>query len=212
MAGYLLNLTFAQPVAAASATGLFNSNSVSATSKQWYTIPSSWQPGISPNVPGPVSVVAQLSSWTQTAPYPLKDDFLFFCNLNDDLYVRMAPDPAWLLTSGQSLQLVFFALFGRPATASHAGDTLASPFVLGSYPRTVLFWVNVPPTVTSDGSWIYYLGRPSQNVSGQGSSPAVPNRLRAYSCIVAAEVQVWQSGSAIATYTYGHDPEMGVQG
>ncbi len=213
MAGYLLNLTFKQPTSAATADGLFNSNTVSSASKQWFQVPSTWQPGITPNVPGPVSVAAPLSSWgpLQQAPYPLKDDYLFFCNLGDDIYIRVAPDPAWSLQSGQSLQLAIYAVFGRAATASHSGDTLASPFVIGTYPRTVLTWGNAAPTA-SDGSWIYYLGRPSQNQSGQGSSPALSKRLRVYSCIVSAAVEVLQGSTIVQSYTYGHDPDMGVEG
>jgi hypothetical protein len=202
MAAYLLNLTFKQ----ANVDGLFNSDTVSPTSKRWYKVPSTWQPGTTPNVPAPVSVAADLASsqWTQAAPYPLKDDCLFFCNLSDDIYVRMAPDPAWA-----NLQLSCSAAFGRPSTSGHSGSTMASPFILGAYPRTVFYWGAVTPTVVSDGSWIYYLGQPTLNQSGP-PGPPLPGRLRAYSFIVSAVV--FQGSSSAALCTYGHDPQMGVQG
>ena len=214
MAGYLLNLTFKQPASSAVADGLFNSDTVSATSKQWFQTPSNWQPGIQSNVPSPVSVAAPVPTWgpSQQVPYPLKDDYLFFCNLKDDIFIRMVPDPVWPLQSGQTLQLVFSAVFGRPSTASHSGDTLATPFLVGNYPRTVLTWPGSPATVAGDGSWIYYLGQPSQNQKGQGSGPSISNRLRLYSFIVTAAVNVMQGSSVLQTYTYGHDPGMGVKG
>jgi predicted methyltransferase len=75
-----------------------------------------------------------------------------------------------------------------------------------------LAWPGMAATVANDGSWIYYLGQPSQNQKGQGSGPSISKRLRLYSFIVTAEINVIQDSSVVQTYTYGHDPGMGVKG
>jgi hypothetical protein len=214
MAAYLLNLTFKKPASAATADGLFNSNSVDSTSKIWYQVPSSW-PGVTYSQGGSVSQPAPVASWPQTNGFPIVDKNNFSCNLSDDIYIRVVPDSSWGTLPVPQLQISCYALFGRPATSSHGGDTLATPFVLQSAfgvgvnsPCAFFGWPNGAPTAT-DGSWIYYLGEPSQNAAGQKSGGGSnPNRLCTYSFIVGASVVVGSTGG----YTYGHDPQMIIKG
>jgi len=221
MSAYLLNLIFAYPGSASSATGLFNdyksSDPVGAQSKAWYTIPAGWP---NPALPGPgkVNQVANLATWGQNvAPIPDKpasggSDFA--CEMGDSVYIRVAPDSSWNPTPNNLDGLV--AAFGRPNGNHHDGDSIASPFGLGaqtgngqnspcSY-SALITPANGTIAPLSDGSWILYLGATYQNAPGRGASRC-PNGNCTYSFIVGAGF--WQGSNL---FTYGHDPKMQVGG
>jgi hypothetical protein len=197
------------------ADGLFNSNSVDPSSKLWYQAPSSW-PGATYSQGGSVTQPAPVANWPQTNGFPIVDKNNFSCNLNDDIYVRAVPDSSWGTLPIPQLVLSFNAVFGRPATSSHGGDTMPTPFVLQSgfgqganSPCAFFAWPSTAPTAT-DGSWIYYLGEPSQNAIGQkgGGGVSDPNRVCTYSFIVGAYVGFGTANG----YTFGHDPQMEIKG
>jgi hypothetical protein len=207
MAVYLLNLTFDQAVPA-SAGGLFVDNSSDATSKVWYTVAAGW-PTTVPNQAAQVQQAAALSSWGT----PTSDSHNLSCQLNDSIYIRLAPRNGW--SSLTPLQLRFTSVFGRSPGAS---DSVASPFVLGNNAPCTLYATDTSASTDlqdftpagPDGSWIYYLGPLAQNAVGQKASGggSNPNRNCLYSFIVGATV-IDASGN---WYTYGHDPGMGVKG
>jgi hypothetical protein len=217
MSAYLLNLIFANPGNASSATGLFNDYSatapVGAQSKAWYTIPAGWP---NPGLPGPgqVNQLANLTTWGQSvAPIPDKPasgQQDFGCLLGDSIYIRVAADSSWNPMPNNLDGLV--AAFGRPNGNHHDGDSIASPFGLGtrtgggqnspsSYSALVTpaNGVNAP---LSDNSWILYLGATYQNAPGRGGSRC-PGGKCTYSFIVGAGF--WQGPNL---YTYGHDPKI----
>jgi hypothetical protein len=215
MAGYLLNLTFEKPASANVADGLFNSNSDDPISKIWYQVPSTW-PGVTYSQGQVVTQAAPITTWTQPSGFPVVDKENFSCNLNDDVYIRVLPDSSWGSVPVANLQIAFYAVFGRPSTSGHGGDTMPTPFVLQSgfgvgvnAPCSFYAWPGALPSA-SDNSWIFYLGKPSQNAAGQksGGGPSNPNRLCNYSFIVGAYAGIGANNG----YTYGHDPEMGVRG
>ncbi|SRR5258708_28849852 len=215
MAGYLLNLSVAMPTSASTADGQFNSESADPLSRKWFQVPPTWPgsayaQGASVTQPGPVA------NWPQTRyGFPVADTGNFSCYLSDDIYIRVVADSSW----GKPVVVTVNVVFGRPATSTGSGEIMATPFVLQSgfgvgqnAPCAYFAWPPSVPTAT-DGSWIYYMGKPSQNAVGQaaanGSSDA--GRLCTYSFVVGAFC-----GFVPATpsngYTYGHDPRMAVQG
>src|SRR5262245_46130184 len=172
MAGYLLNLTFNKPASATVADGLFNSNSVDSSSKIWYQVPATW-PGVTYSQGGVVTQAAPITTWPQPPGFPVVDKEDFACSLGDDIYIRMVPDSSWGQAPVANLQVAFYAVFGRPATSGHGGDTMATPFVLQAgfgvgvnAPCAFYGWPSSLPQA-SDNSWIFYLGKPSQNAVGQ---------------------------------------------
>jgi hypothetical protein len=214
MAGYLLNLTVKRPASALVATGLFNDYSVDPTSKVWYQIPSTW-PGVLYTPPSPVTQPAAVTTWPQTAPFPVRDDGSFGCKLDDDIYMRVVPDGSWPPSvNNNNLVIGFDALFGRPATSGHGGATMATPFVLGTdfgpgnnSPRSSFAWSVLAPT-SSDGSSIYYLGQPAQNVVGQKGRGGSSSGDCSYSFIVGA----YLAYPNVEGWTFGHDPKIIVSG
>ena len=216
MAGYLLNLTVKRPASALTANGLFNDNSVDPTSKIWYQVPASW-PGVTYAPTSPVTQAAPVTSWPQTAPFPVRDEQNFSCSLNvDDIYMRVVPDSSWPPSvNNNNLLIAFSALFGRPAVSGHGGATMATPFVLttnfgpgNNSPRASFDWGALPPT-SSDGSSIYYLGQPAQNIVGQkGRGGSGPASNCSYSFIVSAYFVY----PGVEGWTFGHDPKIIVSG
>lgn len=216
---YLLNLIFARPAAAGSATGLFNNYNVlapvGAQSKAWYAVPAGWpSPGsIQPNQF--VSQIAPLASWeTAVRALPDKerhdDPVYFICGFGIDLYIRVVPDSSWSPVPNNLNGLI--AAFARSDANHHDGDSVASPFVLGGAvgqgqnTPCSYFAVVTPPAGTiaplSDNSWIIYLGKSAQNAPGGGASKC-PDGKCIYSLIVAAGF--WQGTNL---YTYSHDPNL----
>lgn len=202
MSAYLLNLTFDQ-AAAASASGLFVSNNSDATSKMWYTVPSSW----------PTTEPVQSSQVQQGVPQnfqgwgtPVADSHSLVCNLCDGAYIRVAPRSGW--SNPTAMQLRFTAVFGRTPGGPNT-DELAAPFVMANNAPLTLYASNFSAP-GPDGSWIYYLGAAEQNAIGQRANGQGPSNGRncEYSFIVGItvidSVQNW--------YTYGHDPGMDVKG
>jgi hypothetical protein len=126
----------------------------------------------------------------------------------------MANVARWL-----KMSLEYAAIFGRPNTTDHGGATMASPFVFleterGSgihSPRTVFsLRTNTPGP---DGSFIFYLGRLSQNSIGQKGKgdPDEPSRHRTYSFNVGANVYFTEN-NVQHQFAWGHDPKMAVKG
>jgi hypothetical protein len=209
MSAYLLNLTFDQ-AAAASASGLFVSNSSDPTSKVWYTLPSTW-PSTTPGQGAQVQQAAALANWGT----PVADSHSLQCNLGDGIYIRLAPRNGW--SSPASLQLRFTAVFGR-TPGGPASDALASPFVLSNNAPCCLYTTDTTASTDQqdftppgpDDSWIYYLGPLSQNAVGQKANGGGSNNGR--TCVYSFIVGVTVIDSSGNWYTYGHDPEMGVLG
>ncbi len=148
----------------------------------------------------------------------------FVCSLGDDIYVRMAADGSWgrlwpMWPEGMKMTLEYTIVFGRPDTPDHGGATLASPFVFLE-PRHGA-GIHSPQSVFShratdagpDGSFIFYLGRLSQNGIGQKGkgNPHEPSRHSTYSFNVGANVYFTEN-NAQHQFSYGHDPKMGVKG
>ena len=225
MTAYLLNILFPKQAPSA-AKGLFNSdspNSPSARSKVWYTVPTTQPQWPTTGVPAEASQLnegAPVTNWTTITP----DKSVFNATFGDDIYIRMVPDSSWGPNPG--LQLRFTAVFGRPATSGHSGDTIASPFVLtagagdGENGPCTLYTTDTASGTGEDqdytnpgpdGSWIYYLGQPQQNAAGQVGHPKIANRTCVYSFIVGATVIQTVNGEQ-DQYTYGHDPQMDVNG
>jgi hypothetical protein len=221
MSAYLLNLIFAHPGNANSATGLFNDYSstapVGAQSKAWYTIPAGW-PNPALQGPGQVNQQANLQAWGQSvAPIPDKPasgQKGFGCNLGDSIYIRVAADSSWSPVPNNLDGLI--ATFGRPNGNHHDGDSIASPFALGGstgagqHSPCSYFAVITPANGViaplADNSWILYLGHTHQNAPGRGSSRC-PGGECDYSFIVGAGI--WQGANL---YTFGHDPKIIVNG
>ncbi len=211
MAGYLLNLTVKMPTSATNADALFNANSVDRTSRMWYQVPSNW-PGSPYDPNSPVSQPAPVTTWPQTAPYPVLDDANINCILGDDVYMRIAPDASWPKSkSGNNLLIGFNAVFGRPATSDHGGATMATPFVIpkwagpGNNSPLTMFSGPVAVPTSTDGSSIYYLGKAAQNVvggieRGHGGNQPTCN----YSFIVAA----YLAYPNVEGWSFGHDPKI----
>jgi hypothetical protein len=217
MSAYLLNLIFDHPANADSATGLFNDYSttdpVGDRSKAWYTIPAGW-PNPAPTAPGLVNQLANLTAWGQAVtPVPDKPASGpdgFSCSMGASIFIRVASDSSWTPAPNNLDGLI--ATFGRPNGNHHDGDSIASPFVLGT--RTgagqnspcTYFAAITPANGTnpplSDQSWILYLGPTHQNAPGQGASRC-PGGQCPYSFIVGAGI--WQGANL---YTYGHDPKI----
>lgn len=224
MSAYLLNLIFAHPGNANSATGLFNDYSstapLNAQSKAWYEISPGW-PSSTPSGPGLVNQQAMLAAWGQSeTPVPDKPaegQTGFSCNLGDSVYIRVAADNSWTSAGGPPTNLDgLVAAFGRPNGNNHDGDSIASPFVLGALTgrgqhSPCSYFAAVTPADTTiaplpDNSWILYLGPTHQNAPGKGASRC-PDGQCVYSFIVGAGV--WQGSNL---YTYGHDPKIIVGG
>jgi hypothetical protein len=221
MSAFLLNLIFAYPTNAGSATGLFDDYSstdpLGAQSKAWYTIPAGW-PNPAPTSPGQVNQQANLAAWGQAvAPKPDKPasgQQDFGCNLGDSIYIRVASDNSWSPAPNNLDGLI--ATFGRPNGNHHDGDSIASPFILGTSTGAgqnspcSYFAIVTPANGTiaplADNSWIMYLGPTHQNAPGRGSSRC-PGGACPYSFIVGAGI--WQGANL---YTYGHDPKIIVNG
>ena len=181
MSGYLLNLHYSKPAAATSASGLFVDDNPSAPerSKVWYSMGSGW-PAVAPTSD---QVMEASNLLRKVPPQPVPDNAhsgqeRFVCSLGDDIYVRMAGDGSWgrlwpMWPEGMKMTLESLVVFGRPNTADHGGATLASPFVFvephhGSgihSPRPAFSHRSTTPG--PDGSFIFYLGRLSQNGIGQ---------------------------------------------
>jgi len=223
MGAYLLNLIFGNPGPAGTATGLFNdynsSDPVGAQSKAWYTIPAGWPAPGNIQTDHQVTQVANLAAWgASAAPIPDKPrvpgESTFSCGMNTNIYIRVAPDSSWTPLPNNLDGLI--ATFGRPNGNRHDGDSIASPFVLGEGTGNgqntpcAYFGLVTPANQTiaplSDGSWILYLSKTAQNAPGNGPSRC-PNGKCTYSFIVAAGF--WQGGNL---YSYGHDPQIGVEG
>ncbi|MGC2696517.1 MAG: hypothetical protein WA738_12075 [Candidatus Angelobacter sp.] len=223
MAAYLLNLIFAYPAATTSATGLFNdynsTDPVGAQSKAWYTVPAGWPAAGSIQPNHQVTQVAPLASWgAAVAPIPDKpqnpSQAGFSCALGSDIFIRVAADSSWNPLPNNLDGLI--ATFGRPNGHRHDGDSIASPFILGTgtgqgqNSPCSYFGLITPANQTiaplSDKSWILYLDKTHQNAPGRGASRC-PGGKCIYSFIVGAGF--WQGANL---YTYGHDPSMGVEG
>lgn len=223
MSAYLLNLIFAHPGSASSATGIFNdynaSDPVGAQSKAWYEISTTW-PNTVPSGPGLVNQEATLAVWGQSeAPVPDKPASGpgFTCDLNDSVYIRVASDSSWNSAGGAPNNLDgLIAAFGRPNGNHHDGDSIASPFVLGAHtgqghhsPCSYFAAVTPPNTTIAplpDNSWIMYLGSIKQNGPGR-TAGRCPGGQCSYAFIVGAGF--WQGPNL---YTYGHDPIIIVSG
>lgn len=228
MPGYLLNLIYSKPAAAASANGLFLDDNPGAPerSKVWYSMGASW-PSAVPQQNHQVMEVANLP--LKVPPQPIPENAPsgtrgFSCNLGDDIYVRMAADGSWgrlwpMFPNGLKMSLEYSAVFGRPNTSDHGGASMASPFVFldpahGSglhSPRSVFSLRSDTPG--PDGSFIFYLGKLSQNGVGQKAKgdPHQPSRLSNYSFNVGANV-FFTENNVQHQFAWGHDPQMGVQG
>ena len=208
ISAYMLNLTFDQADPAL-ASGFFVPNASDPTSKVWYTLPSSWSTAPLPAQGSQVKQAAALSSWGS----PVSDSQSLRCNLNDLIYIRVAPRNGWSNLS--SMQLRFSSVFGRAPGASN--DTVATPFVLSNDSPCTLYTTDTSASTTQqdftppgpDNSWIYYLGVLSQNAVGQKArGQGSGNNRRLYAFIVG--ITVIDSGGN--WYTYGHDPGMDVNG
>jgi hypothetical protein len=222
MSAFLLNLIFAYPTNAGSATGLFDDYSstdpLGAQSKAWYTIPAGWpnQGSIQPS--GLVNQEANLLAWGQSVS-PIQDNPPagepgLSCGMGASIFIRVVPDGTWSPAPNNLDGLV--AAFGRPNAHHHDGDSIASPFVLGagsrggqntpsSY-RAVVTPAGGNNAPLADNSWILYVGPTYQNAPGKGSGRC-PGGNCTYSFIVGAGF--WQSANL---YTYGHDPKIIVSG
>ncbi len=188
MSAYLLNLIFAHPGNANSATGLFNDYSstapLNAQSKAWYTIPAGWPNSGSIQPSGLVNQQANLQAWGQsTAPIPDKPatgQQGFGCNLGDTVYIRVAADSSWTPAPNNLDGLI--ATFGRPNGNHHDGDSIASPFALGAStgagqnsPNSYFAVVTPANGVyapLADNSWIMSLGPTHQNAPGRAPAGA----------------------------------------
>jgi hypothetical protein len=222
MSAYLLNLIFAHPGNANSATGLFNDYSstapLNAQSKAWYTIPAGWPNSGSIQPSGLVNQQANLQAWGESvAPIPDKPatgQQGFGCNLGDTVYIRVAADSSWTPAPNNLDGLI--ATFGRPNGNHHDGDSIASPFALGAStgagqnsPNSYFAVVTPANGVyapLADNSWIMSLGPTHQNAPGRGASRC-PGGKCTYSFIVGAGI--WQGTNL---FTYGHDPKIVVGG
>ncbi|HET9364649.1 MAG TPA: hypothetical protein VFP71_06600 [Candidatus Angelobacter sp.] len=209
MAGYLVNYTVQRPASAETATGLFTSNSVDATSRVWYQVPSNWP---FPNwkaphgaeYPVPVAADAPVANWTRKW---IDNDPSINFNQNDDIYIRILPTDGFPPSKGNSpLKISFYACFGRPSGSGHGNATAATPFVLqanygpgNNSPRTTFGSPITTPTAPTDGSSIYYLGKLARS---SGVAPA------SYSFIIGAYL-VYEY---VEGWTFGHDPKIIVNG
>jgi hypothetical protein len=227
MPGYLLNLHYSKPAAAISASGLFVDDNPNAPerSKVWYSMGAGW-PAVAPTHD---QVMEASNLLRKIPPQPIPDNShngqeSFVCSLGDDIYVRMAADGSWgrlwpMWPEGMKMTLEYTVVFGRPNTPDHGGATLASPFVFlephhGSgvhSPRSV--FSHRATDAGPDGSFIFYLGRLSQNGIGQkGQGHAhQPSRHSTYSFNVGANVYFTEN-NVQHQFSYGHDPNMGVKG
>lgn len=228
MSAYLLNLIYAKPAGATSATGLFVDDDPTSPerSKVWYSMGPGW----------PTTIPAQNAQVMEVANLPLKvppppvpdsppsNQSLFTCSLDDDIYVRLAANGTWgrlwpMWPDGLKMSVDYSAVFGRPATSDRGGSTMSSPFVFvqsahgagTNSPRSVFSLLSNTPG--PDGSFIFYLGHLAQNVVGQKGlgGPRDPNRKCTYSFNVGGNAYFTENG-VNNQYAYGHDPGMGVRG
>lgn len=197
---YLLNLIFSKPAGSSSANGLFNSDSSSARSKVWYTIPATnWPSGGAPAQGSQLQQSADQANWGTPTP----DKSTLGCELGEDVYIRMVPDSSW---GSDVITLRWSAVFGRAATSNHGDATIASPFVLSNAMPCTLYTTDFSAP-GPDGSWIFYLGALTQNAAGQNGQNPVAGRKCTYAFIDGATV-----ADGVVWYTFGHDPEMDVSG
>lgn len=200
MSAKLLNLTFTFPGTTLNA--LFDAPMPSRT---WFDVTLSF-----PNAPPPGSQITQVPSNFNLSG-GAKDFIPFQVAPNDDIYIRVAPSSSPSLTN----TCIMVVSFGRDSGITsnfpspflftgNSGSSITMPrtfYILQTANQGVIAGVLPSP----DGSWIFYLGQPSNN----GLPMAGDTQAWMYDFFVNAEI--WNSTNQ-TEYYFGHEPQMVVTG